>query len=115
MTTNHHLPTPIAPDAVDRVLGDYFHAQLPKQWRPSPQPWQASIQPASLAQNAIKGDSLAKSRLTLVASVALLLGACWYLSGRMTNGKKTNSINFEGGEANTKALKDLAKPKPKTP
>jgi hypothetical protein len=51
---------------------------------------------------------MTKSRLALAASVALLLGGCWYLSGHMSNGKKTNGITIDnGGEANPKVIKGL--------
>ena len=50
----------------------------------------------------------------MAASVAILVGGCWYLSGHMTNGKQRPDANFDGGNADTKNVKDLSK-KPKTP
>lgn len=84
MTSN----TPIAEssrepiDALDRLLSYYFKSQLRQPWPSAPETRRTEV--ASLAvqrsKPAVPQDSISRARLTLAASVALLLGACWYFS-----------------------------------
>lgn len=110
MNTNS-LPPTAEHDPVDRLLSDYFHHQLPKTWPAAPQPWASSV----LSVAPTTTDPMFKSRLALAASVALLLGGCWYLSGNLSNGKKSTQVDLTGGEASTKVLKDMNKKKANTP
>src|SRR5262249_38596965 len=92
-------------ERVDRLLGDYFKAQLPTKWPAAPRI--SLARPANTATN-----SAARSRWALAASVAVLLGGCWYLTGHLTDGKAHKGPGLEGGTADSKAnLKGLEKPK----
>ena len=76
MTTN-------SPDELDRQLSAYFRAQVPTQWPAAPLPVQARATP--------RHGSAWKTRLTLAASVAGLLGLGWVLtSGNMGTSPKPN-------------------------
>jgi hypothetical protein len=61
-----------SPDDLDRHLSAYFRAQVPTQWPSAPMPVQARATP--------RNSSAWKTRLTLAASVAGLLGLGWVLS-----------------------------------
>ena len=61
-----------SPDELDRHLSAYFRAQVPTQWPAAPVPVQARATP--------RFGSAWKTRLTLAASVAGLLGLGWVLS-----------------------------------
>src|SRR5262245_66279700 len=86
MTTN--TPQPNVPgDEVDRLLGAYFRAQMPAKWPAPPETTGGSSHPAR--QSIARGpDPATRSRWALGASVALLIGRCWYLSGRASNGQR---------------------------
>ncbi len=90
------------PEAVDRLLGDYFKAQMPKQWA-APRP--AGARPAAAPAT----DTLTPSRWALAASVALLIGGGWFVTQFADNGKPKNTTNLDDGTANVKHLKDLGK------
>ncbi|HEY8504359.1 MAG TPA: hypothetical protein VIL46_07230, partial [Gemmataceae bacterium] len=63
-------------DEVDRVLSTFFKKELPAPWPPLRLP-----EPAAPARAGRLGPA-APSRLALAASVAVLLGLCWFLLGR---------------------------------
>jgi hypothetical protein len=84
------------PDALDKLLSDFFKRQMKQPWPPAPVPPGPSplsaldgrvslngkptlAEPAPAART--PADPITPARLTLAASVALLLGGCWYLSG----------------------------------
>src|SRR4051794_29755905 len=85
-----------APDELDRLLSEFFKAQLKHPWPNAPVPagangGAAQTEPSELlaarTANAPRNtapparrDNTARARFTLAASVALLLGTCWYLS-----------------------------------
>lgn len=95
-------------EQVDGLLTAYFHSQRPQTWPNAPKPWANTITVATASQPPA-ANTMLKSRLALAASVALLLGGCWYLSGQVTNGKKPAGLNLNGGDANAKHVKDLTK------
>lgn len=64
----------LPPDPVDDLLGDFFKSQMPKPWPAAPR----TVEPSTLANRPAANN---RARLTLAASVAIALGACWYLSG----------------------------------
>jgi hypothetical protein len=68
--------TPMPPDALDQALSDFFKAQMPRPWPAAPATAHAT--PSALATP--RTDTLTRARLTLAASVALLLGTGWYLA-----------------------------------
>lgn len=110
MTTSQPKPTGTS-DQVDRLLSAYYQAEMPKKWPAAPQPW---AEPA-LAKTDRTGRQSSRSRWALAASVAMLLGGCWYLSGQITDGKKSPNLNLDTGGADSKYAKDAGKDKPKTP
>jgi hypothetical protein len=76
-------------DDLDRVLIDFFKAEMKRPW-PAP-PVVTSAEPSTVAaaraavadaprNRPVPRDTTARSRYTLAASVALLLGTCWYCS-----------------------------------
>lgn len=106
MTTNTTNPTPTGDD-VDRLLSAYFRAEVPARWPAAPRPW---ADKARTSTPAAAGDPTARSRWALAASVALLLGGCWYLSGHLTDGKAPKP-GLDDTTATPKHVKDLAHPK----
>lgn len=72
--------TPVPPDAVDRLLTDFYTSQVRRPWPPAPAVGRAEPA-ASVAARGRAADGSTRARLTLAASVALLVGGCWYLSG----------------------------------
>jgi hypothetical protein len=64
----------LPPDPVDDVLGDFFKSQMPKPWPAAPR----TAEPSGLAKRPVANN---RARYTLAASVAIMLGACWYFSG----------------------------------
>jgi hypothetical protein len=51
----------------------------------------------------------------LAASVALLIGSCWYLSGQATNGHRRPDTTLNETTADVKQAKDVRKDPPKRP
>ena len=86
-------------DALDRLFSDFFKSQLRKPWPKAPLP-AAAAEPSELAtaraaempRNApapARRDTSARARFTLAASVALALGATWYLSNGFQPGSRS--------------------------
>jgi len=113
MNTSTRIPNlPEDGAELDRLLGAYFRSEMPARWPTTPQPWAEKSPPASRHT----GDPSRKSRWALAASVALLIGGCWYLSGHMSDGKTKRDLDLGTGEAAPpKVIKDHMAPKPKTP
>ncbi len=85
-------------DKLDGLLADFFKAQMKKPWPAAPETHPMST-PASANTGtapetprnqpaAARRDSGSKARYTLAASVALLLGTCWYLSNGFQPGDR---------------------------
>jgi hypothetical protein len=110
MSMNTRIPNR-PEDEIDRLFTAYFRAEMPARWPNAPQPWAQTVQPAQSAS----ADPARKSRWALAASVALLIGSCWYLSGHVTDGKAKPGFNLDNSEATPKHLKDTGKDKAKTP
>ena len=98
-------------DNLDRLFSAYFEAELPAKWPSAPRPWadKAQVKPAHPA------DPAERSRWALAASVAILLGGCWYLTGQLTDSKPRPGLDLTGTGANAKHVKDLGKTPPKMP
>jgi hypothetical protein len=111
MTTNHQNQT-TSGDEVDRLLTAFYRSEMPAHWPDAPRPWAETAHVARTADP--RGN---RSRWALAASVALLIGGCWYLSGQMTDGRAKRGLGLDEGSANPpKVLKDhLPKPDPKMP
>jgi hypothetical protein len=121
--------TPTTPDfrvePIDSLLSDFFKAQLTQPWPAAPAttasepsvlvasrnaaPESPRNQPAAVAAR----DASTKSRYTLAASVALLLGVCWYCADgyqpaeRPAAGTPTGGMLDGAGASNPDALKNL--------
>lgn len=109
MNTQHNFPN--TGDEVDRLLSSFYQSEMPTTWPAAPKPWAEKAHTSAVAS---PSNPASRSRWALAASVAILVGSCWYLSGHMTNGKQRPDANFDGGSADTKNMKDLGK-KIKTP
>jgi hypothetical protein len=111
MSTNTRNPNP-AEDNLDRLFSAYFQAELPAKWPAAPRPWadRAHVKPANTTD-----DPATRSRWALAASVAILLGGCWYLSGQLSNGKGKAGLDLNDSSATPKHVKDLGKTPPKVP
>ena len=113
MTTN--TPQPNVPgDEVDRLLSAYFRAELPAKWPAAPTT-PGGLRRSARPENARGPDPATKSRWALAASVALLIGSCWYLSGQATNGHRRPDTTLNEGTADVKHAKDAGKEPPKRP
>jgi hypothetical protein len=111
MNTNTRSPNP-AGDDLDRLFSAYFQAELPAKWPSAPRPWADKVQPKPANMT---DDPATRSRWALAASVAILLGGCWYLSGQLTDGKGKSGLDLSGGTSNVKNVKELNKTPPKVP
>jgi hypothetical protein len=111
MNTNTRIPNPTPEDGagVDRLVAAYFRSEMPAKWPAAPQPW-AEKPLAAAAERGI--DPSRRSRWALAASVALLIGSCWYLSGQVTDGKAKKPFNPDGTASPTAIDKHLGKDKP---
>lgn len=114
-------------DGLDQLLGDFFKSQMKQPWPTAPLPVQS--EPSTLvairnSPSAKVGDHTTRARVTLAASVALMLGTCWYFAGdvqpnqRGITGKPANSgtINLDNGTAgDPPALEHIKKDKATKP
>jgi len=115
MSTNTRIPNtpPREGDGLDRLIAAYFRAEMPANWPAAPQPWaEKSFVAADHHANPAR-----RSRWALAASVALLIGGCWYLSGHLTDGQAKKGSNLDDTTAKMpKEIKDnLGTTKAKTP
>jgi len=113
MNTTTRIPnTPEDGAGLDQLLAAYFRSEMPTRWPATPVPWAEKPQAGT---NHVANPSR-KSRWALAASVALLIGGGWYLSGHMTDGKTKQGLDLGTGEAAPpKVIKDHMAPKTKTP
>ena len=92
-------PTNTETDELDQLLSDFFKGELKKPWPKAPTPAARSTEPSELAaaraaeaprnQPSPAGrDNTARARFTLAASVALMLGTCWYMSNGFQPGER---------------------------
>jgi hypothetical protein len=114
MNTTTRIPNPPEDGAgLDQLLASYFRSEMPARWPTTPQPWTDKARAATTNPTV---DPSRKSRWALAASVALLIGGCWYLSGHMSDGKVKQGLDLGNGEAKPPAvIKDHMAPKTKTP
>ena len=113
MNTTTRIPNPPEDGAgLDGLLAAYFRSELPTRWPGAPEPWANQPRPAA----SHVGNPSRKSRWALAASVALLIGGSWYLSGHLSDGKPKQGLDLGSGEAAPpKVIKDHMAPKTKTP
>ena len=98
-------------EAVDQLLTRFLKSEMPQPWPKPPALPNAIVTPAA---NALPtGPSpLVGSRLSLAASVALIVGGCWLLSnltGDRPAPTRDQSGSLEGGTAGTKHLEKVLK------
>src|SRR5215213_8749196 len=89
-------------EELDRLFSEFFKAQLKHPWPNAPVPASGAAKPAEPSElvtartaetprNApapARRDNSARARFTLAASVALMLGTCWYLSNGFQPGSR---------------------------
>jgi hypothetical protein len=92
--------SPLPDDELDKLFSDFFKSQLKQPWPKAPMPTasataSATAEPSTLVASraetprntpAKSRDNVARARFTLAASVALMLGTCWYLSNDLQPG-----------------------------
>jgi hypothetical protein len=122
MSANTRIPSPQG-DELDRLVTAYFRAEMPANWPAAPSVSGGSRHPArpdghpARPDNGRAADPASKSRWALAASVAILIGGCWYLSGLATDGRPKKGPGLDGTTANPpKLIKDhMGDPKTKMP
>ena len=67
-------PMPLPNEPVDELLSDYFKSAMPKPWPAAPR----LAEPSQVA--AARTEPGRRARFTLAASVAIMVGACWYFA-----------------------------------
>lgn len=98
------MNTNASPDELDRLLSGYFKAQMQRPWPAAPVPTQSEPAELVAVRNTTTAaspasDHTTRSRITLAASVAILLGSCWYLSNGLEQGHRpAASKPSPGGE-----------------
>src|SRR5712692_10154259 len=80
------------PDETDRLLREFFQAQMPDPW-PNLEPPAQPI--AAPAQAPGRRWNLVRSRLALAASIALLVGGHLFLSGTFRTDEKPRDDSAE--------------------
>ncbi|MDB5307873.1 MAG: hypothetical protein JWO38_2075 [Gemmataceae bacterium] len=91
----------IQPDAIDSFLSDFFKSRMRHPWPAAPVP--VSAQPSALVAPRVASsqmDTNGRARITLAASVALLIGTCWYLSNGWQSADRSLSKPGQGGGPN---------------
>jgi hypothetical protein len=95
--------TPDTPDELDLLFSEFFKAQLKEPWPKAPvptaEPSELAAPPSTLAPaNAPAArDASARARFTLAASVALVIGASWFLSNGFQGTRGGNAPAPNGG------------------
>jgi hypothetical protein len=105
-------------DPLDRLLMDFFQSQLKQPWPPAPAT--PATEPAALVASRettpSRRDPSRRSRYTLAASVALVLGVGWLFSSGFAPGVRPNSgpaptggMLKDAGASQPAAVKELQK------
>jgi len=100
---------------IDRMLSAFFKAELPDPFPATKLPARLELPMPTAARYDQRKTALVNSRLSLAASVAIILGGCWYLSSQMSApGDRATVGKGEGGSAKIpkeilKAKEDLKK------
>lgn len=97
MTSNSN-----SPDDLDRLLSDFFKAQMKNPWPNAP--LAQTAEPSELATRAdapqaapARRDNTTRAKLTLAASVALLLGTAFYMSDGYTPSARPVAVPSNSG------------------
>ena len=97
---------------IDRLLPPFFKSELPDPFPPLNMPARAE-RPMPLATREPARErrtNTVRAKLSLAVSVALLIGGCWYLSGRMI--ESPDQAKIGKGIDNAKMPKELKKAMP---
>ncbi len=94
---------------VDRLLSDFFKSELPDPFPPMKLPVRAELpMPVATREPAReRRANTTRAKLSIAVSVALLIGGCWYLSGRMSDAPEQAKIGK--GIDNAKMPKEIKK------
>jgi len=92
----------------DRMLSDFFKSELPEPF-PAFRAPAAVLNAPTPVREEVSLRPMFQSRFALAASVALLLGGCWYLTGKV--GEPGGKFNTGKGDLNAKIPKELLKAK----
>lgn len=94
---------PRQPDDLDRLLTAFYQSEMPRSWPTPKLPTVGSVKPSQIQASESK-PRISTSQVTLAASVAVLVTACWFVSGRLgvetTN--PANSTELSGGDVATR-------------
>jgi len=82
----------IPPDEVDHLLRSFFRSEVPD-------PFPVMKAPAFELRRHVASWSGVRSKLALAASVALLLAASWFLSGRASDYPTSTPLDGGSGKA----------------
>ena len=100
---NRVAPPAVPPgEDLDVLLGAFFKGQMPAPWPAFQPPAQARTFPLPARRPASPSRFAFGSRLSLVASVALLLLAAWLLSGKFGASTGTLLPELDPGKADRK-------------
>jgi len=115
---NRNLPLTELPspgDDLDRLLSRFYQSEMPAPWPPAPRPDAAALpMPASRLPGYERPRQLVTGpRAALAASVALLLGSCWFLSNQ--TGDATAPPHGSSAASDGKATKKFPHEIGKTP
>jgi hypothetical protein len=96
---------------LDRLLSDFYKSELPDPFPPLKLPARAELPMPVVAKEPARerrANSI-RAKLSLAVSVALLIGGCWYLSGRISGAPEQAKIGNGVGTDNAKMPKEIKK------
>lgn len=103
-------PMPMNRD-LDHTLSSFFKSELPNPFPPLNLPARAELpMPVATMPMRERRTSTIRAKLSIAVSVALLIGGCWYLSGRMSD--VPDQAKIGKGIDNAKMPKELKKAMP---
>lgn len=110
MKTNDTLP---ANAEIDRMLSAFFKSEMPASFPPLKLPARSELPMPATTMEYTHGrrSATTRAKLSIAASVALLIGGGWYLSSQMSD-KPTDSAKIGKGTDNAKMPKELKKAMP---
>ena len=93
------------PDDIDRLLGDFFRAELPRPW--------PRLRPPPAVAVAGRNDPLPASRLVLAVSLAAVLAGGWLLGSRLTGPSGPSGSALDGSATRPPELRGPVDGKPR--
>lgn len=105
MNTTESLPTN---RQVDRLLTDFFKSEMPNPFPPLNLAARSELpMPVSTRTPACERRNTVRAKWSIAVSVALLVGGCWYLSGRISD--TPDQAKIGKGVDNAKMPKEIKK------